>query len=270
MRRLLTIFMLLPFIGCCSSLNKVTEENTSFSFIQMSDPQLGFKEESGFEEGLVLLDKMVKVINETRPAFVIVTGDMTNSSKSEKQYVAYMNKLSQVSKDIPVYHIPGNHDISSSDAEQIAKFVKKYGAERFSFKYNGVAFIGINSCPIRDGAADIEAEQKIWLEKELGKAQNASQTYVFMHCPIVTKTMDDKETYSNFPIPKRREYLDLFKKYGVGAMFAGHLHQCFSCVLDGIEMVTCGPSGKPLGSGFPGYNLVTVTKEGYSYKYIAL
>ena len=116
----------------------------------------------------------------------------------------------------------------------------------------------------------MEEEQKTWLEKQLAFYKDAGHLFVFMHYPIVTKTLDEKETYSNFPLDKRSTYLELFQRYGVIAIFAGHLHQCFSCWLGSIEMVTCGPSGKPLGKGYPGYNWISVSKEGYKYEYIPL
>jgi 3',5'-cyclic AMP phosphodiesterase CpdA len=238
--------------------------------MQMSDPQLGFGESSGFEEGAALLDKMVSAINERHPAFVIVTGDMTNSSKSGEQYRAYMERISKIAKDIPVYHLPGNHDVKINEEKSYVSYYEKYGPDRFSFLYEGCAFIGINSSIIIEGSQEAEEKQKAWLEKQLASYKDANQIFVFMHYPIVTKKLDEKETYSNFPKEKRGVYLELFHHYGVKAIFAGHLHQCFSCWLDSLEMVTCGPSGKPLGEGYPGYNWITISKEGYKYEYIPL
>ena len=254
----------------CSSQPGSDDGQKDFSFIQMSDPQLGFGESSGFEEGAALLDKMVAAINERKPAFVIVTGDMTNSSKNSEQYHAFMNRMSCISKDIPVYYLPGNHDLNINDEKSRDSYREKYGPDRFAFTFGTSAFIGINSSIIIEGEKEIENEQKAWLEAQLRSIKDVDQVFLFMHYPIVTKKLDEKETYSNFPMDKREEYVDLLQRYGVSAVFAGHLHQCFSCWLGTIEMVTCGPSGKPLGKGYPGYNWISVSEDGYRYEYIPL
>lgn len=246
------------------------EPEVLYSFIQMSDPQLGFGEQSGFAEGEALLKKMVEVVNTYRPSFVIVTGDMTNSSRNESQYKAYRKLMSMISPDIPVYHVPGNHDMKLSEDRSMSVYRERYGEDRFSFGYGGSYFIGINSNIIVDGIEELELEQKQWLEVQLEKASGSDHVFVFMHCPIVTGKIDEPDTYSNFPAARRSEYVEIFDKYHVTAVFAGHLHQCFECVLKDFRMITCGPSGKPLGKGYPGFNFVSVTKDNYSCKYIAL
>ena len=73
---------------------------------------------------------------------------------------------------------------------------------------------------------------------------------------------------SNFPVEKREEYIGLFKKYGVTAVFAGHTHQEYDCVYDGIRFITAGPVGNALGHGKPGYEVVRVTADGFTAEYV--
>lgn len=58
----------------------------------------------------------------------------------------------------PVFHIPGNHDIPKYGAEALAQYLDEFGYDRFSFSYNGSAFIGLNSnamvCDSERAAAD--------------------------------------------------------------------------------------------------------------------
>ena len=247
-----------------------TDQQKVYSFIQMSDPQLGFGETDGFAEGLALLEKMVKAINQYKPSFVIVTGDMTNSSTNMDQYGAYKSAMSQINPAIPVYLIPGNHDVKPLEEGSLNSYKDKYGEDRFSFEFEDSYFIGINTSLIIDGPEDAEQEQKSWLEEQLSKASGSNHIFVFMHCPIVTRQIDEPDTYSNFPISKREEYVDILDKYHVDAVWAGHLHQSFECHLKNFRMITCGPSGKPLGKGYSGFNLVLFSKNEFSYKYIPL
>ena len=50
-----------------------------FFFVQITDPQLGFKEKDSMEQGVKLLTETVEAINRIHPAFVVVTGDMINN-----------------------------------------------------------------------------------------------------------------------------------------------------------------------------------------------
>lgn len=233
-----------------------------FFVVQISDPQLGFREKEGFAEGERLLRETVEAINRLRPALVIVTGDMVDNPGDREQLAAYRRLIGRVRCSIPVFHLPGNHDIGRYTPEHIAPYLDRYGYDRFAFRYGNCAFIGIDSCPIKDGCAKAEAVQYAWLEERLAEAHNARLRFVFLHCPVVLRERHEAENYSNFPEAMRARYLALLKRYGVDAVFAGHLHDTARCLADGIEMITCGPSGKPLGQGFPGMNLIAVYPDG--------
>ena len=71
-----------------------------FFFVQITDPQLGFKEKNTMAEGVRLLTETVEAINRIRPAFVIVTGDMVNNRFNEEQWEAYSRLIAQIDKDI--------------------------------------------------------------------------------------------------------------------------------------------------------------------------
>lgn len=256
--------------GAQPAIRRDTPPSEPFFFIQISDPQLGFREKEGFAEGERLLAQTVKTINALRPAFVVVTGDMVNASGNAEQYAAYRRLIGRVRKDIPVFHLPGNHDLGHYTPAHKQAYLDRYGYDRFAFRYGDCAFVGIDSCPIKDGCAEAEAEQYAWLEQRLSEAQDARLRFVFLHCPVVLHERHEAETYSNFPEAMRVRYIDLFARYGVAAVLAGHLHDTAGCVVDGIEMVTCGPSGKPLGKGFSGLNIVTVyPDDSFTHAYTA-
>ena len=90
---------------------------------------------------------------------------------------------------------------------------------------------------------------------------------MFLHCPVIVERIDEPEDYFNFSMAKRREYIVLFKRYGVDVVFAGHTHQEYDCSYEGIRFVVAGPVGNALGHGTPGYNVVKVGKEGVDVTY---
>lgn len=249
----------------------MSAQQKPFSFVQISDPQLGFYDDNkSISRDSLQLEEAVRHINRIRPAFVVVTGDMVNSSKSIRQINAYKGIISKVDRSIPVYHIPGNHDVGKCSKESLDFYRQNYGDDRFSFRYGDCAFIGINSSVIKDGFEPEMNTQYRWLEKELKKAGGCTCKFVFTHCSVFLSDFDEKENYSNFSVPDRQLYWELFKKYNVSAVIAGHLHNSSRGSRDGIEMVTAGPVGRPLGKGVSGIALWNVDGDDYSCSYIPL
>jgi predicted phosphodiesterase len=66
---------------------------------------------------------------------------------------------------------------------------------------------------------------------------------------------------------QRKKYLSLFKEKGVDVVFAGHTHQDYDAVIEGIHLVTAGPVCNALGHGMPGYNVVKVVESGVEVNY---
>ena len=103
-----------PAIGKC-------ESKEGFTFFQVTDPQLGFhSKDKNLQWTIVNLKAMVSIINREHPAFVIITGDMIHRHYKKNQVEAYRSVIATVEKDIPVFHIPGNHDMPKyADAPRI-------------------------------------------------------------------------------------------------------------------------------------------------------
>ena len=245
-------FLMKPFILCIALLLTACNPFRPFTFVQMSDPQIGFIDESpSYVRSDSLMKAAVDAVNALRPACVIVTGDLVNDPADSLQNAIYQSRISEI--EAPVYVSLGNHDYR--------------GYDRFSFRESGCAFIGMDSNCIKDGAADVEAGQLEWLKKELSAAKGCRYTFVFLHCPVIRESIDEPEDYFNFSKEKRREYIDLFKEYGVDIVFAGHTHQEYECACEGIRFVAAGPVGNALGRGTPGYNVVQVGEKGVEVTY---
>ena len=320
-------------LGVMAALTICGCSQRMFTFVQMTDPQIGFRDKSPgyvhtdslFAEAVddvnflgnqgrktsskskdfILAymnnDNKVNNIKFSKPAFVIITGDLVNDQRDALQDSIYRANRAKI--DVPVYEIPGNHDIRPWTPENHSNYLALRGYDRFSFRYRGCAFIGIDSNCIVDSsdedrggdvkispsdkaaAAQAEAEQLEWLKEELRKAaygsgsrridsergkvhnedvrrkKGARHIFVFTHCPVILKDIDEENNYFNFPKKKRAEYIALFKEYGVDVVFAGHTHMDYDTTAEGIRFVTAGPVGSPLGRGYSGYELVTVSRD---------
>ena len=216
------------------------------------------------------MNKAVTAINQLKPPFVVITGDFVNNSKSKEQIAAYKSMIAQIDSSVKVYMIPGNHDIGKVSRASIDNYKKNYGEPHFSFRYGDCAFIGIDSNIIKEEDKEREEVQFKWLEQELQKTKDARFKFVFTHCSVFLKRMDEPVNYSNFSLPMREKYVRLFQKYGVNAIFAGHLHNNAYGKVGNMEMITIGPVGKVLGTGYQGMNLVKVYPDRFISEFIAL
>jgi serine/threonine-protein phosphatase CPPED1 len=116
----------------------------------------------------------------------------------------------------------------------------------------------LNSCLIKAATPVLEEAQFEWLEKELKKNRKAKNILVFVHYPFFITEPDEPEAYFNIPPETRKKYLDLFKKYGVDAVYAGHLHNNAYGRYGKMEMITTSAVGKPLAQVPSGIMLINV------------
>lgn len=259
-------FLLAVFVS-----HGIAADSTPFFFLQLSDPQFGFMDNNkSISAETEAMNKAVAAINQLKPPFVVITGDFVNNSKSKEQIAAYKSMIAQIDSSVKVYMIPGNHDIGKVSRASIDNYKKNYGETHFSFRYGDCAFIGIDSNIIKEEDKEREEVQFKWLEQELQKTKDARFKFVFTHCSVFLKRMDEPVNYSNFSLPMREKYVRLFQKYGVNAIFAGHLHNNAYGKVGNMEMITIGPVGKVLGTGYQGMNLVKVYPDRFISEFIAL
>tara|TARA_R110002050_G_scaffold162110_1_gene291952 strand:+ start:422 stop:1027 length:606 start_codon:yes stop_codon:yes gene_type:complete len=150
-----------------------------FSFLQMADCQFGFfhtDNDGGatWKEEIALTRKMVSVINDTKPKFAIMCGDLTNATPVQKHYDAQVNTFVQLFKDVredvPLICVCGNHDVGDSPTSfNISSYRKYFGRDYFSFYAGGCLCVVLNASLFCDSTnAESEySEQMEWLRGEV-------------------------------------------------------------------------------------------------------
>ena len=255
-----------------------TAQNTAgdYFFIQLADTQFGmFTSDKDFAQETANYEFVVANINRLRPRFVVICGDLINKVGDAAQTAEYLRITGKIDKSIPVYAVPGNHDVGNEPtAETLAYYRKHFGADRYSFVQGSLYGIVLNSGLVAaPGKVQAEAaEQETWLKAELGKAKAAGARHivVFQHHSWFLERGDEPDQYFNIPLERRRGYLELLKGAGVRYVFAGHYHRN-SLGRDGdLEMITSGPVGQPLGNDPSGIRIVTVRDAGLEHRYYTL
>ena len=243
-----------------------------FFFIQYADPQFGFIDSEGHtvEAEERLFGQTVDIINRLHPPFVIATGDYYHHRMDVMEAEAYVKLMQRIAPDIKVWSVPGNHDIQSTKAEDVAFYRKYIGEDHFYFTHEGCAFIGINSNLIRMPGSSEEATQWEWLVARLQEAQRFRFIFVVQHISLFNTDADEPEAWCNIEPRQREKYLQLYDEYGVNAVLCGHRHKPLTGKYgSGMDMITCGSTGRQLG-GFEGMNLLCIHPDRYEIQYKGL
>ena len=119
------------------------QKRTDF-FIQVSDPQLGFISQTvDFTPEEQLMGQITAEINRLRPDFVVFSGDLVHWFDKEQLWDGFKRMCAKIDSKIPVYYLPGNHDVSSDvSPESVATFVGRFGSDRFVHRGRSYTVIG--------------------------------------------------------------------------------------------------------------------------------
>ncbi|MBO7300134.1 MAG: metallophosphoesterase [Tidjanibacter sp.] len=245
----------LAAILLASCLHK--KEAHSPFFVQISDPQLGFITESAdFTPERENMGRIAAAVNRLQPDFVVFSGDYVQW-RTEESLDGFKQMCELFDENIPLYFVPGNHDVGEATAEDVEAFVARYGHDRFVHEGAAYTTIGYNSCVIKT-IAEGEAKEYEWMRESLAKAAERQLPIILVaHHPIFSESVDEAEAGVNLPKVMREKYLALMNEYGVDLILSGHLHHCVSAEWGNMKLYTSSAAGRPLGEEESGITIVT-------------
>jgi hypothetical protein len=229
-------------------------------FVQASDPQMEWNNcNSGGVDDLnwgITINK----VNNLNPDFMLVTGDLINSSGNDTQAAEYKSYRAALNPTIECYEVPGNHDISEPpDASKYLWWKTNFGYPLdddinnpwYSFAYGDSFFIGLDDIVLRSPFGGQDVNEMNWLTQTLIDANETgyAHKFVFMHVALfVTSANEAYDSAGNLPLLIRGQLLDLFHQYGVKVVMAGHRHTNNYGVDGDLEMFTTTSCTCGLGS----------------------
>ena len=249
--------------------------NEPVRFAQISDTHV---RPDAVERGLVLADHLAE-IQAGGYDFVIHTGDLMDepSAWAARAFRAMVSRL-----QIPVYFVPGNHDVYNPpmgeieapwwarlevDSDTERQYRDWFGPSWHIVGCRGVHLVGFDSLIINSGLPE-EAEQWIWLEETLRSlGGRGEQIVLFTHLPLFIRQPDEELDAADFANrdlviapPGRDRLLDLIRQHRVTAVLSGHIHVPWARSHTWPEgfttrFVSTGTSGKPSGKAIEQFDL---------------
>lgn len=248
----------------------IDKQSPEFTFTQVTDVQIGMEASQNCPGQVGRWQQAVSKINCLKPTFVIDTGDHVQNWSDTASLNNYINTAANIKSGIPLYHIPGNHDIgdtptASRYSQFLAVFPNPFPASSsstvpwYSFSYGDTLFICLDSMVLKDPSS-FSGEDTVEVNWLTGVLQNSGQyahKIVFMHiAPCLVSINEADQTFNMPSVPGngraysniRATLLNLFHQYGVTAVFDGHYHVPAYVNDNGLEIVTTESTTCPLGS----------------------
>ncbi|MBE1160036.1 metallophosphoesterase family protein [Dyella acidiphila] len=220
-----------------------TVKDASFSFVQISDSHIGFHKAPNMDVAGTLRQALARIqAEQTRPAFLLHTGDLTHLSRPEEfDTLAGLMQEARVGRS---FYVPGEHDVIGDNG---AEFFRRFGERGpaggwYSFDHGGVHFVGlVNVLNLKAGGlGSLGAEQLAWLKNDLAGRSASTPIVVFAHMPL----------WSLYPAwgwgtDDAAEALTYLRRFGSVSVLNGHIHQIQQKVEGTVTFYTARSTAYP-------------------------
>lgn len=193
------------------------------------------------KEGLIrpesanpMLNFVSEMNNNFHPDFVVDGGDFIDGTrrfgtKSMQDYLAF-SKIFETIKS-PTYKVLGNHELRGMTRETWIK-LNKYKKSYYYFDYDKLRIIVFDNTLMPD-PDDLSKEKDYreelaWLEKLLQESSGYKKI-IFTHYPFVSSLRKGR------PIEPIEEFNGIVSKYGVRAIFSGHVEVPYYEKIGGVD-----------------------------------
>ena len=197
-----------------------------------------------------IVDKIVT--SNPQPNFILHLGDILTHRTSAGLYWI-LDEIYPKLHGIPLYFVPGNHDVKKDDVRDILAYKTVFGPSYYWFGYNNVLFIGMDT-----SFETIDDKQLKWLDDTLTKIRPLfKHCIIFTHVPPVDvqpNLVSDKAL--DFESAKKFESVVSHKK--IDAMIFGHVHYYSESKFAGIPVYTVPSSGQTIRSDVNKYGYITL------------
>ena len=232
---------------------------SEFSFAVVSD--------TGADD--IVLETILDEIVETKPRydFILHLGDfLTHRTDTGLQWLLY--EIKPRLGGIPLYSVPGNHDVKKHDIRDIIPYKSVVGASHYWFGYGDVLFIALDT-----SYETIDDAQLNWLRNILHRIRP-----LFKHCVIYSHVPPydiRSDIISDHALDRAsaEKFYNVVNGQKIDFMIFGHVHYYARGEFAGIPLYTVPSSGQTIRDETDKYGYVRISfdKSGLSHiepKYI--
>lgn len=98
-------------------------------------PAVLFANDRNFRQETANWEFVIANVDRIQPAFLVVTGDLTNKTGDTDQIAEYKRINARLNTRIHIYSVPGNHDVGNEPTPALlAAYRKNYGPDYYSFR----------------------------------------------------------------------------------------------------------------------------------------
>jgi hypothetical protein len=183
---------------------------------------------------------LVTLARSLAPELILHTGDMVHLGGDVKYWHAFFRDEGPLLADVPLYPAIGNHELGRDPAGlQFRSFfaLPEHDPQHlyYAFSFGPARFI------VLDGNRP-DATQTRWLAHELGAAEDKGVAHVFvlLHQPPFSLGAHCGDALAQV------DWVELFERYRVRAVFAGHDHAYERLERNGVRYFVSGGGGAEL------------------------
>ena len=226
---------------------------------------LGDSHTDGLENGV--LAAAVAAAVDSGAEFIVHTGDVSNIGAREEleRYAAFV-----ASADVPVYSLPGNHDLAFAGDQSL--FAETVGPPWSSFDYGGDHFVLVDNADVIAGIGD---DEMAWLAEDLAANAAKPRQFIFTHMPLGEPGPSLAWLLDEPGYAAGTRLVETASRYqNIAAYFSGHVHGFVQYSLAGVDAWITGGAGAPphpwAPIGYYHYLLVNVSSAGVAVEVVRL
>jgi len=221
--------LLLAFLVYAGATCLGQPDANQVTIVQISDTHIADKHAPHAAENL---KHAVEMINSRRPDAVILSGDIGENPQAWDEARSILKKLKP-----PLYYVPGNHDVHSSDVE---RYRDVFGKDYYTFNVRNVTFVVIDSqllgnydvydaktpMPLPAQTEDESERMLAWLSGLRDRDDVSGRVVIgVQHIPMFHDgRFPDPKPYWVINDPYRSKELKVLHDLGIKHMLVGHWH----------------------------------------------
>jgi predicted phosphodiesterase len=201
------------------------------------DPAKGFRFAvfSDSQNNTDVLEAVCRSINDHKPVFAVITGDLVEDIEPD-EYDKYLFNILEKYAHFNIFPVIGNHDVGLDRMAVAHRAAFGDNALNYFFDYGNTRFIIMDNVS-RSISFD---EQLAVTDQWLSETPKGFFKFVFAHVP---PEEIKKWAYHSMSREKSAKFTALMEKHQVDHVFTGHIHAYSTATYNGIKYTVNGGSG---------------------------